>query len=174
MAPTAGKLTNHAWQNRRNHQKEAQMSQTTQTPSVPPLVSQTMKLVLRSPVHGMVSKTVLLITFTGRKSGKTYTTPVDYSQDGDQVTIFTHADWWKNLRGGAPVTLRIRGRELQGLAEPVAEDKGAVAAGLTEHLRKVPSDARYYGVTFDDHKYPRKDEVETAAQSVVMIRIQLC
>ncbi len=150
------------------------MSQTTQTPSVPPFVTQTMKLVLRSPMHGMVSKTVLLITFTGRKSGKTYTTPVDYSQDGDQVYIFTHADWWKNLRGGAPVTLRIRGRELQGLAEPVAEDKRAVTAGLTEHLQKVPSDARYYGVTFDDRKNPRAEEVAKAAQSVVMIRVRLC
>jgi len=150
------------------------MSQTTQTPSVPPFVTQTMKLVLRSPVHGTVSKTVLLITFAGRKSGKTYTTPVDYSQDGDQVYIFTHANWWKNLRNEAPVTLRIRGRELQGLAEPVAEDNKAVAAGLTEHLRKVPSDARYYGVTFDDHKNPRAEEVEKAAQSAVMIRIRLC
>jgi len=146
----------------------------TQTPSVPPFVTQTMKLVLRSSAHGMVSKTVLLITFTGRKSGKTYTTPVDYSQDGDQVTIFTHANWWKNLRNGAPVTLRLRGRELQGLAEPVAEDKQAVAAGLTAHLRKVPSDARYYGVTFDDHRSPRAEEVEKAAQTVVMIRVQLC
>jgi len=150
------------------------MSQTTQTPSVPPYVNSAMKFVLRSPAHGMVSKTVLLITFTGRKSGKTYTTPVDYSQDADQVTIFTHADWWKNLRDGAPVTLRIRGRELQGLAQPVAEDKQAVAVGLTEHLRKVPSDARYYGVTFDDHRSPRAEEVEKAAQNVVMIRVRLC
>jgi deazaflavin-dependent oxidoreductase (nitroreductase family) len=145
-----------------------------QIPTIPPYVNSAMKFVLGSPVHGMVSKTVLLITFTGRKSGKTYTTPVDYSQDGDQVTIFTHADWWKNLRGGAPVTLRIRGRELPGLAEPVAEDKGAVAAGLTEHLRKVSSDARYYAVTFDDHGDPNAEEVEKAAQSVVMIRVRLC
>ena len=145
-----------------------------ETPSIPPFVNSAMKFVLRSPMHGMVSKTVLLITFTGRKSGKIYTTPVDYSQDGDQVTIFTHANWWKNLGNGAPVTLRIRGRELQGLPEPVAEDKHAVAAGLTEHLRKVPSDARYYGVTFDDHQNPRAEEVEKAAQTVVMLRIQLC
>jgi deazaflavin-dependent oxidoreductase (nitroreductase family) len=133
-----------------------------------------MKFILRSPMHGMVSKTMLLITFTGRKSGKTYTTPVDYSQDGDQVTIFTHANWWKNLNGGSPVTLRMRGRDLQGIAEPVAEDKGAVAAGLMEHLRKVPSDAKYYGVTFDDQKNPRAEEVEKAAQSAVMIRVRLC
>jgi len=150
------------------------MSETTSGGSIPPFVNKTMKLVLRSPVHGVVSKSILLITFTGRKSGKTYTTPVDYSQDRDQVTIFTHAAWWKNLRGGSPVTLRIRGQELQGLPEPVAEDKQAVAAGLMEHLRKVPSDARYYGVTFDNHKNPRAGEVEKAAQTVVMIRVRLC
>jgi hypothetical protein len=141
----------------------------------------------------MISKTILLISFTGRKSGKTYTTPVSYSQSGDQVSIFTHATWWKNLRsaagrggvlasealataerGGTPVTLRIQGREFQGLAEPVAEDKQAIAAGLTAHLRKVPSDARFYGVTFDDHGNPKADEVEKAVQTVVMIRVQLC
>ena len=157
-----------------------------QTPTIPPIVNQAMKLVLRSPLHGMVSKSILLISFTGRKSSKTYTTPVSYSQSDDLVTIFTHAAWWKNLRGGAPVTLRLRGRELKGLAEPVAEDREAtpalhktpcgasVAAGLAAHLRKVPSDATFYGVTFDDHHNPRAEEVEKAAQSVVMVRIRLC
>jgi deazaflavin-dependent oxidoreductase (nitroreductase family) len=145
-----------------------------QTPTVPPIVNRGMSLVLRSPLHAMVSKTVLLITFAGRKSGKTYTTPVSYSQYNDQVCIFTHADWWKNLCSRASVTLRIRGRELQGLAEPVAEDKQAVAAGLVEHLRKVQSDAGYYGVTFDKDGNPRAEEVEKAAQTVVMVRIRLC
>ncbi len=145
-----------------------------QTPTVPPIVTQTMKFLLGSPVHGMVSKTLLLITFTGRKTGKSYTTPVSYSQIRDQVYIFTHANWWKNLTSGMPVTLRIRGRELQGLAEPVAEDKQAVAAGLMAHLRQVKSDARYYGVTFDEHGNPSAEEVEKAAQSVVMIRVRLC
>ena len=145
-----------------------------QAPSVPPILNRTMKLILRSPVHGMVSKAILLITFTGRISGKSYTTPVSYSQNGDQVTIFTHANWWKNLRNGTPVSLRLRGRELQGLAETVADDKQAVAAGLSAHLRKVPSDARYYGVTFDERNNPNLEEVEQAAQTVVMVRIQLC
>ncbi|HEY3416524.1 MAG TPA: hypothetical protein VGM23_06545, partial [Armatimonadota bacterium] len=72
------------------------------------------------------------------------------------------------------VTLRLRGRELQGLAEPVAEDKHAIATGLIAHLRKVPSDARFYGVTFDDHRNPRAEEAEQAAQTVVMICIRLC
>jgi deazaflavin-dependent oxidoreductase (nitroreductase family) len=133
-----------------------------------------MKFFLRSPLHGLVSKTVLLITFTGRKSSKTYTTPVSYSQTGDLVNIFTHADWWKNLRGGTSVTLRIRGQEFQGRAVPVSEDKQAIVAGLAAHLRKVPSDARYYGVTFDNQGNPRVNEVEKAVQTVVMVRVQLC
>jgi deazaflavin-dependent oxidoreductase (nitroreductase family) len=150
------------------------MSEMSQTTSVPPFVNRAMKFVLHSPVHGMVSKTVLLISFTGRKSGKTYTTPVSYSQTNDQVYIFSHADWWKNLCGGTPVKLRIRGQEYRGLAEPVAEDTQAIAAGLLAHLQKVPSDARWYGVTFDDHRKPRAEEVEKAAQNVVMICIRLC
>ncbi len=145
-----------------------------ETPTIPPPVNQAMKFVLRSPVHGMVSKTILLITFTGRKSGKTYTTPVSYSQSGDQVYIFTHAAWWKNLCSHTPVTLRIRGREFQGLPEPVVEDKAAVAAGLAAHLRKVPSDARYYSVTFDEYGNPKAKEVEKAVQTVVMTRVRLC
>ncbi len=125
-----------------------------QTATVPPIVNNAMKLILRSPVYGMVSKNILLITFIGRKSGKTFTTPVSYSQCGNQVYVFTHASWWKNLRRDTPVTLWIRGREAKGLPEPIAEDKQAVAAGLMEHLRKVPSDATFYGVTFDDPKNP--------------------
>lgn len=36
------------------------------------------QLLLRSPLHGLMSNRYLLITFTGRKSGKRYTTPVAY------------------------------------------------------------------------------------------------
>ncbi len=147
------------------------MSQPT---TIPPFLNKTMKFVLRSPVHGMVSKSILLITFTGRKSRKSYTTPVSYSQDGDLVYIFTHAEWWKNLRGGATVTLRLRGRDFQGQAEPVAEDRHIIAERLTAHLRKVPFDASFYHVSFDDQKNPNAEEVEKAAQTVVMVRVQLC
>jgi deazaflavin-dependent oxidoreductase (nitroreductase family) len=145
-----------------------------ETPTVPPIVNHAMKFILRSPLHGIVDKTVVLITFTGRKSGKTYTTPVSYTQSDGQVVVFTHASWWKNLRNDAPVTLHIRGRELQGLAEPIVEDKHAIAAGLAEHLQTVRSDAKYYGVTFDAEGNPRSEEVEKAAQLAVMVRITLC
>jgi deazaflavin-dependent oxidoreductase (nitroreductase family) len=144
-----------------------------ETASVSPMLNKTMKLLLRSPLHGVISKYLLLITFTGRKSGKTYTTPVSYAQEDGQVTIFTHANWWKNLRGGAPVSLRLRGRDVQGLAEPFAEDKQEIAEALAAHLRKSPFDARYYDVAIDDNGNPNLEEVERAVQSVTMIRVRL-
>ncbi len=124
-------------------------------------------------MHGMISKFTLLIKFTGMVSGLTYTTPVSYSQFGRQVYIFTHANWWKNLRGGKPVTLLIRGHEYDGLAYPVIEDKDAIADKLTAHLKQVRSDAGYYSVTYDEKGNPRADEVMKAVQTVVMICVQL-
>jgi len=144
-----------------------------ETASVSPMLNKTMKLLLRSPLHRVISKYLLLITFTGRKSGKTYTTPVSYAQEDGQVTIFTHANWWKNLRGGAPVSLRLRGRDVQGQAEPIAENKQDIVDALVAHLRKSPFDARYYDVTFDDNGNPNLADVERAVQSVTMIRVRL-
>jgi len=79
------------------------------------------KLLLRSPAHGLVSQSMLLIPLAGRKSGRTYATPVDSSQEVDSVSIHTHASWWKDLNGGAPVTQRLRRRDVRGLAELVAD-----------------------------------------------------
>jgi hypothetical protein len=137
------------------------------------MLNKTMTFMLRSPLHRFVSKSLLLITFTGCKSGKVYTTPVSYSQEDHQVRIFTHARWWKNLCGGAPVSLRLRGKTVTGNAETIDEDKRAVADGLAAHLRQVPFDAKFYNVTFDERGCPKADEVEKAAQAVVMVRVTL-
>ena len=101
---------------------------------------------LRSPLHALMSGSVLLLTFEGRRSGRTYTTPVSYVREGEDVLLVAARDhsWWKNLRGGAPVRLRISGRNEEGVAEAL-EDASAVEALLTV-LRAVPSYRRYWKV----------------------------
>jgi deazaflavin-dependent oxidoreductase (nitroreductase family) len=87
---------------------------------------------LRSPLHPLVSGRLALITVTGRRSGREYTFPVGYSQEGDRVTIVVgwpeRKVWWRNLRGeGAPVRIRIKGEERTGHARAGgAEDSGVV------------------------------------------------
>lgn len=128
---------------------------------------------LRSPLHRIVSRSIMLITFTGRKSGKSYTTPISYLRDGDMVTAFTGANWSRNLIDGAPVTLNIKNKEYQGQADVVADDKRAVAESLQNFLRTVRSDARFYQVKFDDDGEPNWDDVQRAAQRCVMLQIKL-
>ena len=94
---------------------------------------------LRTPLHRPVSGQLALITVTGRRSGRSFTFPVGYRQDGDRVTIGVgwpeRKVWWRNLRGGAPVTLRLRGTERSGHAEVREDPSGAV----TVHVRLDPS-----------------------------------
>ena len=141
--------------------------------TIPPFLNKVMSTVLRSPVHGMVSKSIMLITFTGRKSGKTYTTPISYTRNGNLVTAFTHAKWARNLDGGAPVTLTIKNKALQGQATVVSDDKDAIAAGLKTHLSQVKTDAKFYQVTFDEDGSPNWADVQRAAENCEMIQIKL-
>lgn len=149
------------------------MSTTTTKSGMPPFVNNTIKFVLRSPLHWITSKYLLLITFTGRKTGKVYTTPVSYAQSNNQVTIFTHATWWKNLHHDTPILLHLRGQEVRGLSETIVEDKQAIAAALSAHLKQSPFDARFYAVAFDAQGNPRPKDVEKAVQTVAMIRVRL-
>jgi deazaflavin-dependent oxidoreductase (nitroreductase family) len=73
---------------------------------------------LRSPLHFLVSHGMMLITVTGRKTGKQYTTAVAYVRDDQRVVFFSGRDllWIKNLEGGAPVMLRLRGKDLPATA----------------------------------------------------------
>ena len=148
------------------------MAQTESTTS-PPLLNRVMTILLKSPIHGVVSKSIMLITFTGRKSGRVYTTPISYAQQNGQVVAFTNAKWSRNLQGGAPVSLHIMRKELNGTADVIAEDKEVVAGALREFLNVVRSDARFYNVKFDEDGAPNWEDVQLAAQRVVLIRITL-
>ena len=64
----------------------------------------------------------MIITFTGRKSGRKYGTPVSYFREGDQVVCFTHSPWWKNIGGGSEVKLRIQGENRIGHAVAITND----------------------------------------------------
>ena len=108
------------------------------------LINPLLKALLRSPFHSRVSGQLMLLTFTGRKTGKKFSTPVGYLRKGNQVLVFTHSAWWKNFIGSAPVSLRIQGRELQGIAQPVSDPQAVhsmvldlIAANGEERSRQM-------------------------------------
>jgi hypothetical protein len=90
-----------------------------------------MRPLLDSRVHWPLSRWFAVLGWRGRKTGRRYSTPVSYVRDGNTVFVTTGDKWWRNLEGGAPVTLRLAGRSRQGKAEPILD----AAAGRVEHER---------------------------------------
>lgn len=85
---------------------------------------------LRSPLHRLLSGSLLLLTVHGRRTGRSYTLPVSYSRSDDELRIVSTPDrtWWRNLRGGATVDVWLAGHERRGMAEIVpAAQPGLVA-----------------------------------------------
>ncbi|MFQ5473213.1 MAG: nitroreductase family deazaflavin-dependent oxidoreductase [Dehalococcoidia bacterium] len=58
---------------------------------------------------------ILLLTTTGRKSGRKITTPLQYIKDGDNVVLIAsnaghkfHAQWWLNIKANPEVEIQIK------------------------------------------------------------------
>jgi hypothetical protein len=92
---------------------------------------------LSSPLHGLASHRLMLLEFAGLKSGRQYVIPVAYYDwaAGEVLAISTRPTWPRNLRGGQPARLCIRGRWHQ--AKPtIVEDADGVAAVLNEFVAR--------------------------------------
>lgn len=129
--------------------------------------------ILSSPLHRLLSGKRLVLTFTGRRSGTRYATPVNYLQRGCEVLVTTDHQWWRNLDGGAPVELRLRGRHVHATAEAV-RDPREVAEALTALIRDHPPYGRWAHVAVGADGTPDPADVAAeVARGRVLVRIQL-
>jgi hypothetical protein len=106
---------------------------------------------LESPFHGVLSGTVDLVRYEGRRSGRRITTPTQYARLGDDVVIMVghpeHKTWWRNFETERDLEvlvrrnwLPLRGRIVRGADLP------EVAAPLLEaYLARFPRAARALG-----------------------------
>lgn len=132
-----------------------------------------MAWVLRSPFHGMLSNGMMLITITGRKTGKTYTTPVGYYVEGEYLWVITSRErtWWKNLQGGANVNLLLKRKPAHGVAD-VELDEKSVEARMYEYLRHVPQAAKPMKVRVEGGK-PNPADIAATAKDRLFVKIKL-
>jgi deazaflavin-dependent oxidoreductase (nitroreductase family) len=135
------------------------------------IVNRVMIALLSSPLHRLVGGDMLLLSYTGRISGRRYQVPLTGVRDGADVlvTSYRRRTWWRNLRGGAAVRLRLRGHEVAATGTAF-EDAAEVAALLAVYLRHKPAYARYFGVQLDAQGQPDSEDVAQAAQGRVMVR----
>lgn len=151
---------------------ETERITTREPPTVPRWVNAGMRWLLRSPCSRLVDRGIVLLTVTGRRTGRRFSFPVQYVEDGDTLWIMSGAGqektWWRNLVGGAPVEVLLRRHPYRGTAEVAtdSDDPATVRDGVRRYMDRFPAFARKLGIddpaTFDAH-----------ARRSVIVRVRL-
>lgn len=85
-----------------------------------PIVNAPIAAIAASPRYGSgLRRSITVITYTGRRSGRTISIPVTYRRRGDVVTVGVSMPdaktWWRNFLGdGAPLSMTLDGAERAG------------------------------------------------------------
>ena len=127
---------------------------------------------LRTPLHVLMGDT-MLITVTGCRTGKKYSTPVSFFRDGDCLWVMTSRirTWWRNVKNGAEVTLLLNGRTVSAFAEAELSEK-EIEARLLDYLRHTPMVAKPLGIRMEN-KIPNGDDIRHVAKDRVFVKIKL-
>jgi hypothetical protein len=125
-----------------------------------PLVS----VMLRSPLHGLIDSSVLLLHVTGRQTGRGYDIPVNYMDIDGRLTIVTVARWRVNLRGGADVEVTLRGCRRRMRAR-LDEDPASVAVTYRTIIDRLgwPKASRHLGISVPGGQPPSVLDLKHAA-----------
>ena len=125
-----------------------------------------MRLFFRAPIYvyraglgWLMSKRLLMLTHTGRKSGQPRYAVLEVARhDHPSGTFFVpaaygrKADWYLNLLKNPEVTVNHRGRTLQVVAEtlPVEAAADEFAAYAAAHPRAAKNLGKMMGIAFED------------------------
>jgi deazaflavin-dependent oxidoreductase (nitroreductase family) len=132
--------------------------------------------ILRSSFSGLLESSVMLVTLKGRRTGREYTLPVQYADDGDRIWVLVgrpeRKTWWRNLQAETPIHFRHRGKELAGTARAFRgeTDPSTIEGGLRAYLRRFPGAARLLGIP-DRRTEIAGGTLERVVPRTVMVRI---
>jgi deazaflavin-dependent oxidoreductase (nitroreductase family) len=129
------------------------------------------KRLLDSRFAGPMANALLLLRFRGRRSGKTFTTPVGYVRDGDRIVMVTSPTyrWWRNVLGGADVEVRVPEGWRHGRAEVLMPDDPRYDEALALQVsRRGPGMARGFGLDVDG-----EGRIDDAARATATTKVHL-
>jgi hypothetical protein len=104
-----------------------------------------MRVVLGLPVATPLSRRLMLVFLTGRKTGRSYRQPVSYVRQGSTLLTPGGGNWKLNLGEGRAERIRLRGRDVLARPEIVSdvEDIDRLLATMTQ---ANPMVSRFVGI----------------------------
>jgi deazaflavin-dependent oxidoreductase (nitroreductase family) len=134
----------------------------------PPRIAYTLGL---GPLMGRL---VLLLTTTGRRSGKPRVVPLQYEEIDGKYYLGSsrglEADWVKNILADSKVKVRVKARHMNGTAEVVTDtDRIAdfLAVRLQRHPRMIGAMMKAEGLA----GAPGRPDLEKYAAGIALVTI---
>lgn len=132
---------------------------------------------LRSPLHPVASKGLMVLGWSGRKSGRRFTIPVGYQRDGDDIVVLlskpAEKSWWKNFRTPWPARLHVQGRTLEATGRWIAPDSDAFYTPIETTLRRLPwMGSQFGGIALGGDGRLSEADRRTACEKVGVVRFE--
>ncbi len=136
------------------------------------LMNPVLRYVLRTPLAGGARKQFMVLSFTGRKSGRQFTIPVSAHLIDGQLYALAGATWKVNFRGGGPAQVLYDGKTTAMRGELIED--GAVVADLFRRCALgygVSKAQRMMGLKFRDPRMPTLEEFRQAVDENKLVAI---
>ena len=124
------------------------------------------RIILKSPIHFILSHQILLFRVIGRKSKKIYEIPASYAHINDALVCVTLREnlWWKNFIDIENQDIYFKGKKINKKISINFSDDNFVREKLKELIEHNPIDAFFADVKLDRNKVPNSEDLDKAAK----------
>ena len=138
------------------------------------LVNPILGFLLRTPLAGPARKQLMVLSFTGRKTGRPYTIPVSAHLIDNELYALTGASWRQNFRDGADAQVVYDGKATAMRGELIRDR--AVVSDLFLRCAEsygVQRAQRMIGLKFRDQRIPTREEFAEAVDRLHLGAVRL-
>jgi hypothetical protein len=129
--------------------------------------------ILRSPLHGLLGADILVMTWTGRRTGARHTLPLSYVRVGSRLYLCTRPEgskWWLHLRCGPEVDLVLKGQRVKATATVLDRDSDEALDGLRAFLTRNPGTGE---MLYHVRRGPNEEDLRREVHASVVVRLDV-
>lgn len=137
------------------------------------IINVPMRRILALPFSTPLSKRLMLLYLTGRRSGRSYRQPVSYVKDGESLLTPGGGNWKLNLEPGRSERIRLNGRDVSARPDLI-DNVDEIDSALMTMTAVNPRTASFIPIARqDDGHFDRDGLINAVAHGFRIVRWHL-
>jgi len=132
------------------------------------------KIILESPLHGLLSEDHALVSFTDHLTGRRLSFSVPYQKDHRIIRVICPKGdkYWRKFIYGSPLSITIQGTQHQGWAE-IIDNPEEARKEWRVIIKNKPELASQLKIPNHDSEEPDLDAILNKVSSLDVLRIEI-